>query len=160
VGIGQKGGLLIMKNSVMVTVSIFVLLLLAVGISGFLVFNKRLEKSKQDKESGEISTERTIAPNSTEIKQAMSAAETGLTFQNISPSDKSIVTSPSITLRGRTGAGAEVFVNDKETMADAQGNFFVGLTLDEGENPIMIVANDQAGNVGETEITVTYDTNE
>lgn len=144
----------------MVIISIFVLLLVAIGISGFIVFNNRLAESKQDKESGEISTERTIQADVLESNINMSAAENGLMVQIISPSDQSAVTSSYITLRGKTVAQAEVFVNDIETVADANGDFSVGLTLDEGDNPIMVVANDQAGNVGETEITVNYETTE
>jgi septal ring-binding cell division protein DamX len=149
-----------MKNTMMVIISIFVLLLVAIGISGFIVFNNRLAESKQDKESGEISTERTIQADVLESNINMSAAENGLMVQIISPSDQSAVTSSYITLRGKTVAQAEVFVNDIETVADANGDFSVGLTLDEGDNPIMVVANDQAGNVGETEITVNYETTE
>lgn len=90
----------------------------------------------------------------------MSTSETGLKLQITSPSDKSVVTSPYITLRGKTVAQAEVFVNDKEIIADQDGNFSIALTLDEGENPIIAVANDQEGNAGETEISVTYEPGE
>jgi len=145
-----------MKNTTMVFIGIFILLLVSVGIIGFIVFNKRLIESKQNKEMGEISTERTIPADILETKKAMSAVENGLNLQIISPSDQSTVTSPVITLRGRTSAQAEVFVNEYETVADAQGNFSVSLTLDEGENPIMVVANDANGTVGETEISIEY----
>ena len=149
-----------MKNKMMAFVSIFMLLLLAFAIGGFIVFNKRLAESKKNKELGESSTERILTPDVAETKKAMNAGETGLKLQITSPSDKSVVTSPYITLRGKTVAQAEVFVNDKEIIADQDGNFSVALTLDEGENPIIAVANDQEGNAGETEITVTYETTE
>ena len=149
-----------MKNKMMAVVSIFILLILAVVIGGFLVFTKRLAESKKNKEMGEISTERTIPSEGAGTKKNQSAVETGLKLQITSPSDKSVVTSPYITLRGKTVAQAEVFVNDKELVADQDGNFSVSLTLDEGDNPIIVVANDQNGNVGETEITVSYETSE
>jgi len=149
-----------MKNTMMVIISIFVLLMIALGIGGFFVFNKRLAESKQNKESGETSTEMTIQAGILESKEKMSAVENSLQLQIISPSDGSTVTSSVITLRGKTIPGAEVFVNDKELTADANGDFSVELTLDEGGNPIMAVANDQDGNVGEAEITVFYETAE
>jgi hypothetical protein len=93
-------------------------------------------------------------------KSTTSVLENSLKVQITSPSDQSTITSPSITLRGKTVAQAEVFVNEKETIADAGGNFSVNLILEEGDNPIMVVANDQSGNVGESEITVIYDMNE
>jgi hypothetical protein len=48
-------------------------------------------------------------------------------------------------------------VNDKELVADGNGDFSQGITLEEGDNPIIVVANDANGTVGEKEITVTYE---
>jgi len=144
----------------MVSISIFILLMIAIGIGGFIVFNKRLAESKLNKESGEISTERNIQADVLESKEKMNVGENSLQLQIISPSDQSTVTSAYITLRGKTISGAEVFINGKETIADVNGDFSVSLTLEEGDNPIMAVANDQEGNVGEAEITVYYETAE
>lgn len=145
-----------MKNIILI--SLFILIGIGFfGIGGFSYFNKRLTESQKQKETGSIITEIGNSLSGQESASKMSAVETGLQFQNISPSDQSTVTSPYITLRGKTVAQGEVFVNDRETVADAQGNFSVQLTLDEGENPIMIVANDASGNVGEIEITLTYE---
>jgi hypothetical protein len=149
-----------MKNTMIVSISIFILLMIAIGIGGFIVFNKRLAESKLNKESGEISTERNIQADVLESKEKMTVGENSLQLQIISPSDQSTVTSAYITLRGKTISGAEVFINDKETIADVNGDFSVSLTLEEGDNPIMAVANDQEGNVGEAEITVYYETAE
>jgi hypothetical protein len=151
-----------MKKPIVIFASVLILFIV-IGIVGFLYFNKRLNESKNWKESTEILSEtgkKILSLPASESKQYMGAVESSLSLQIISPSDNSAVTSPYITLRGKTISQAEVFVNDIETVADANGDFSVGLTLDEGENPIMVVANDTNGNVGEAEITVTYEPTE
>ncbi len=80
----------------------------------------------------------------------------GIMLTVSSPANNTTVTSGSLTVRGKTVAGAEVFANDAETRANASGNFSVKLTLDEGENYILVVANDANGNYAEKELTVTY----
>ncbi len=70
------------------------------------------------------------------------------------PKDKATVNSSSVTVKGKTAGGATVFVNDKEVRADNGGNFSSKATLEEGENTIIIVANDADGNYIEKEIMV------
>lgn len=74
------------------------------------------------------------------------------------PSNGIVVSNPLLTVRGKTNSNAEIVVNDKETNANSSGNFSVTLTLDEGENSIIIVANDELGNIAEKELLVTYET--
>lgn len=81
---------------------------------------------------------------------------TGISLTVSSPANNTTTSSESITVKGKTVAGAEVFVNDVETRADASGNFSVTITLDEGENYILVVANDALGNYSEKELTVIY----
>jgi len=99
----------------------------------------------------------TLAPKQEQLMQKDSAAYKPLALTVNSPKDKSTVTSPSVTVSGTTAALSEVFVNDLETNANASGNFSVALTLDEGDNYIIVIANDVAGNFVEKELTVTYD---
>lgn len=82
-------------------------------------------------------------------------AEISLTIT--SPVSGGQVTSATVTVKGKTAAYAEVFVNDQETKADENGNFSVKVTVDEGENTIIVIANDVDGNIAEKELTVTYD---
>jgi hypothetical protein len=92
------------------------------------------------------------------------AQETGnINSNNISlvvtaPADGSTLTSPSTTITGKTSPGADVFVNDQETFADANGNFSLKMTLDEGQNGLVITANDANGNVVEKDISVNVQT--
>lgn len=81
---------------------------------------------------------------------------TGISLTVSSPANNTTVSSASLMVRGKTVAGAEVFVNDAETTADASGNFSVSVNLDEGENYILVVVNDAAGNYSEKELTVIY----
>ncbi len=73
-----------------------------------------------------------------------------------SPADKSTVAVASAVVKGHTVAGADIFVNDTEVTADAQGNFTAQVSLDEGDNVITVTANDSNGNYAEKDITVTY----
>ncbi len=79
-----------------------------------------------------------------------------LTLSVTSPADRATVTSASLTVRGKTAPSAEVFVNDAETKADAAGNFSVRITLDEGENAVIVLVNDAEGRVAEKDLTITY----
>ena len=84
------------------------------------------------------------------------SAVSGITLTISTPSNNATVSSGSLTVKGKTVAGAEVFVNDLETKADASGNFSATMTLEEGDNYILIVANDAAGNYSEKELSITY----
>ena len=79
-----------------------------------------------------------------------------ITLTITSPANGATVTSSSVKVQGKTLPNAEVFVNEKETKADKNGNFSVTMTLDEGENYMIVVANDELGNVAETELAITY----
>lgn len=81
---------------------------------------------------------------------------TGISLIVSSPSNNTTVASSSLQVKGKTVPGAEVFVNDAETKADSNGNFSVTLTLDEGDNYILVVANDTNGNYSEKDIAITY----
>lgn len=75
----------------------------------------------------------------------------------LEPKDGLVTNSESIVVRGVTTPFADVFINDVELQADAQGNFQTSITLDEGENIIAIAANNEEGKVAEKEITVTLE---
>lgn len=66
------------------------------------------------------------------------------------------VTTPKVKIAGRTAPGAEVFVNEIELTADEKGNFEVFYSLEEGENYILVVANDEGGDFAEEELVVVY----
>ena len=78
-------------------------------------------------------------------------------LQISSPQDGVTVNSSTISVSGKTKTNADVFINDLETKADDDGVFSVNLTLEEGENIIIITAGDDEGNFDEKELTVNYD---
>ena len=73
-----------------------------------------------------------------------------------SPADGSIVSTPAITIAGNTVPNADVSINDSEIKADAGGNFTFSLQLDEGDNDIVVTANDANGASAEKEFIVSY----
>lgn len=72
-----------------------------------------------------------------------------------SPQNGANLSSTNVNVIGKTAPNAEVFVNDSEGKADANGNFSISLGLDEGINQLVINANDKDGNVAEEVIIVT-----
>ncbi len=99
---------------------------------------------------------RYMAPSQTTYPSPSGGTASSLTLSVASPTDGTEVTSPTVTVKGKTVPNAEVFVNDTNGTADGDGNFSIATTLDEGENTVIVVANDSDGNVAEQELTVTY----
>lgn len=78
----------------------------------------------------------------------------------IFPKDGAEITTPAVTIAGKTSPGADVAVNDVDLVAETSGNFSTTVALSEGENYMIIVASDASGNVREKELTVTYTADE
>lgn len=74
----------------------------------------------------------------------------------ISPKNGIIVNTNKIEVSGKTNPSTEIFVNEVQVIPDATGNFSINLTLEEGENYILIVSGNEKGD-GEVERTVTYE---
>ncbi|MGB9707585.1 MAG: hypothetical protein ACPL1D_02430 [Microgenomates group bacterium] len=81
----------------------------------------------------------------------------GIDLDIYEPKSNSIVNSPMIKVKGKTAPLAEVYINDKETKANMQGDFSLDYILDEGENILTIMANDEYGNYAEKEVVVTLE---
>lgn len=79
-----------------------------------------------------------------------------ITLSVTSPSNNTTVAVPTVTVKGVTKAGADVSVNEKDTVAGQSGNFSATITLEEGDNYIIVVAVDADGMVAEQELTITY----
>lgn len=74
-----------------------------------------------------------------------------------SPKENDVVSSSLLSIKGRTVANAEIFVNDKEAKANKNGDFSINITLEEGENILTIIMNDSLGNYIEKELIVTLE---
>ncbi|MBI5619602.1 hypothetical protein HY950_01455 [Candidatus Gottesmanbacteria bacterium] len=119
------------------------------------------QSSKRDvpslTEPAKMTTPGETPPAAGGAEMPTSATAGTMTLTVTSPTNGATVTSASLTVSGKTTPRAEVFVNDAETRADSRGNFSVRIALDEGENSLIVFANDADGNVAEKEITITYD---
>ncbi len=80
------------------------------------------------------------------------------------PADESVVSDKTITISGKTVPDATIIVNtgtdDEVVNPSGQGNYSVTLTLDSGENKIVVTAIDSSGNETTKTITVTYSTDD
>jgi hypothetical protein len=81
-----------------------------------------------------------------------------ITLRITSPINNAVVTVSDVVIKGITTPGAEVAVNDKETVAGKDGSFSVTLTLDEGDNYISAVATNSDGQAAELEMNITLNT--
>lgn len=70
------------------------------------------------------------------------------------PINNITVTNAVVSLTGKTIPNGEIFVDDQELKANANGNFSTSVTLDEGQNNIYVVASDDLGNSVEKDITI------
>lgn len=100
-----------------------------------------------------------LSSNSANGKTIGEKTRTSRLFLEItSPEDGSTVADESLLVQGKTLVKAEVFVNEIEAKADANGNFSVKIGLDEGENLINILVNDLDGSYIEKQISVILET--
>lgn len=131
-------------------ISTIVIVLLILG--GFLYLLK-VEKSKQGDKNMAASDVNKNAPKDKILAEKVTQ---GLSIQIIEPKEGvRIVSNQNFAIKGKAAPYAEVFVADRELRADAQGNFSTILTLDEGENVIVILANDENGNFAEETLIIT-----
>lgn len=82
----------------------------------------------------------------------------GVSLTVTSPVNNSQVTATPIIVKGKTIPNTDVFINEKDVRADSQGYFSTPLNIEEGQNYIMIMTNDEAGNYAEHEIVVNLTT--
>lgn len=84
------------------------------------------------------------------------AVSAGITLIVNQPQNGQTFSTNSVVVKGKTKAKADIFINELELKADSSGNFSSKLTLEEGDNPIVIVAIDPDGNYAENELSVNY----
>ncbi len=140
--------------------SLSIILLIAILFGGvWFVYRDKLASQKSATSEVNELTRPTpdISAVTTPIVNGGSVVASEISLTISAPINGATVTTSTIAVRGKTKPNADVFVNDETTVADASGNFSVTLTLDEGDNPIVISANDADGNVAEKELIVNYD---
>ena len=135
-------------------------LLFLVGVVFFGIYRQRVvEKSASTQRLlPTLIDKQALNPTiSTTENQTPILTNAGLSLTVISPINGQTVTTSQITVTGKTTPKAEIFINDLELSADANGNFSQALSLEEGENYILIVANDTGGNFAEKELSIIYE---
>lgn len=83
-------------------------------------------------------------------------AKTNFFLEVTSPQDGVTVNINKIEIKGRAAADSEIFVNDTQVIPQADGQFSLTVTLQEGENPILITAGNDVADL-EVERTVYYE---
>lgn len=133
-----------------IVLTILILVLIG-GLIYFLQKNKTIFPAQKGTPSATINQETGGLTN---------YSEEGISLEVSQPKNKAVVNNPTLTITGKTSPTAEVFINDLQLTADAQGSFSAPVILEEGENVIVVVANDNQGNFAEQELIVTLETTE
>jgi hypothetical protein len=146
-----------MQKYIPIAAGVVILILIVVGFIMIQTNQSKLTTNQpvqtQTNETANNTTGEVAPPQTTPVP---TIGEISLTIS--SPTNGTIVKKSTLTVSGTTVPRAEVAVNETEVVADTKGNFSANITLDEGDNLIVITANDASGNLAETELTVTYDT--
>lgn len=152
-----------MKNITVAAIIVSVVFVIAVGLL-VLKTNKNTSSDGVNnvQQTQENSAVQNNEPTKGVVDQGNSPKTAEKTFMSAisltvsSPVNGLVSTSPTVIVKGITLPNADVAVNDSDLKADASGAFSVSIKLDEGDNVIVVIANDDQGNVAEKEITVTY----
>jgi hypothetical protein len=91
---------------------------------------------------------------STATSTTLGASQGTLPLTVTSPIDSATLSTNTVTVQGQTTPGATVTVNGNSDVADANGNFSIDVSLDNGPNAIDVIATDDSGNQGEVLLMV------
>lgn len=152
-------------NNMMKMIMPLLLVVIGLLVVGGVALLKQTSLGSNTYQNSSVPSTSSITPETTKsVSLLPSVAPTsegknaGIKLTVSSPVSGSTVTKASLTVRGTTTKGADISVNETDTVADTNGNFSAVITLDEGENLVFVVVSDSEGNYAEEEISVTYDT--
>jgi bacillopeptidase F len=136
---------------------IFFLILLSFILSGCTLSQnlKNVTSGLKNQKASPTPSVQAVLPTPSPSPEIKSQGNLELNIQ--SPEDGMTLATPSLTVKGTTISQAEISINNVDTKADLQGNFSGKVTLEEGENQIVVTANDAEGNWAERDLTVTYE---
>lgn len=138
---------------------LFLLIIAGIVIVGLMNRTKTKTALLQPEVTSKVTTANEFAqtyPLPTPATVEEQQAQKQFNFIVTSPVNNSTVKSSGIVVRGKSVPNADVFVNEKDTTSDSSGNFAVNYTLEEGDNYIIVGANDSYGNYKEQELHVSY----
>jgi hypothetical protein len=101
-----------------------------------------------------------IIVSPTQMAAANNEKVNQITLQVTTPKNNSTVSLSALTVQGTTKPKADVSINEKDVVANANGYFSATVSLEEGDNYVVIVAVDENGDVAEQELNVTYTPNQ
>lgn len=130
--------------------------LAALLVVGVFTYQKK-QKSQQQSPPQNVTVTKPVVTGVQLLPPAQSTAVSEIALEILEPKNGAVVSQSSILIRGKTSPKAEVFVNDTAAKADAQGNFAISVVLEEGDNTILVIANDEKGNYAEKELMVTLE---
>jgi cytoskeletal protein RodZ len=148
------------KADVNIVVVVLAALLLIGGLT-YALKQSPANRSPTNSESSAMPTSAASSSNQNTNPNSQTAipkpTTVPLNLSIVEPKNRAVVNNSNLKVSGKTVASAEVFVNDKELTADSAGNFSTTITLDEGDNSVIVSANDDNGNYAEQELTITYE---
>ena len=103
---------------------------------------------------GEVLLMVNAMPTHYHTSTTLGASQGTLPLTVTSPIDSATVSTSTVTVQGQTTPGATVTVNGNSDVADANGNFSIDVSLDNGPNAIDVIAMDDNGNQGEVLLMV------
>lgn len=126
------------------------------GIGGFAYFRSQSGQTTAPSYSTPTTTRSTPSQPAAPSQPSQTPAQNQISLTVISPTNGQQVSTATLVVKGKTVPNADVAVNDKDIKADASGNFSTTISLDEGDNEILVTASDANGNSSEWSGTVTY----
>lgn len=144
-----------MRNKLVIVAFLIIGLIAVIFYSNLKNHSMKVINLKNIKETPIESKQQAISPT-----LSQSITNNNMILEITSPQNNATVFNPTITITGKTKPKAEVFIGDKELVADSQGNFSLNYQLEEGENEIAIVANDDLGNYAEKDLVINLETNQ
>lgn len=138
-------------------VALIILVLVALVVGGFYLFVKGKPNLVPLTPANKQADSYTLSPSSASATDPVATSDK-ISLSITSPAPGTILKSPSVNITGKTSPNADIFVNDVATKANASGSFSINVTLDEGENNVIVSANDEEGNVAEQNLLVTVET--
>lgn len=131
---------------------VFIILILILGTVILFYGNK-----KSSTNNPVLTSPTKFSPEATASPSPVLPTVKEIALNIIEPADDATINDSTLVVKGKTVPNASVNVDDNELKADDGGSFSTTITLDEGENIIIITANDDIGNFAEKDLIVIYE---
>lgn len=137
------------------TFLIVILIILALVVGGFALYRSTTMTPPSTPRPATLTPPPVVQPHPPKSDTDQISQNNTLPLTIISPQNNFQASSSALVVSGITAPNADVSVNDKDLKADAAGHFSSPLTLDPGDNYILVLASSPDG-ASELQLTVTY----